>query len=313
MNRSTILCLILILSVSPISFAGADESATVSIISYNVQFLPPPANVANKRSDPEYRARRIAEEVSQFDIVGLQETFHVTHRDQIMDGIRVAWKQPPNSVIAPKPDGFATSGGTSLFTRRPILESNSTVYKHFSKPEKYGFRADGFAAKGAIHARIALSKETPGRTVDLYVTHLEARDGDLRPLQFKELAAFIKETSDLNRPMILMGDLNTQGMTKFRDDPNSQYSQLCAELNGARPNGGVIDVWTELKADELGGTTEQESTEIGKRIDYIFVGNPKSPGPQLVPKSIEVKTYQDDKVIALSDHNAVVAQFEWKE
>jgi endonuclease/exonuclease/phosphatase family metal-dependent hydrolase len=291
----------------------ADEPRTISFITYNVQFLPPPASFANKRPNPDYRAERIAEETSKFDVVSLQEVFHLKHRDQIVAGLTEAWKETPNTLIAPRPQGFTANGGTALLTRLPILVTNTTVYKNFSKPEDYGLRADGFAAKGVIHGRIAMADDNLDSTIDVYITHLEARDDELRPKQYAELAAFIKKTSSPNRPMVLVGDMNTRGMIEYRNDPESQYSQLIKELNRARPNGGVVDVWTELRGDELGGTSEQESSEIGKRIDYIFVGNPDSAGPKLVPKSIEVKTYQDEKVTALSDHNAVVAEFVWKE
>ena len=83
------------------------------------------------------------------------------------------------------------------------------------------------------------------------------------------------------------------------------------ELADARPRGGVSDIWLTLNGDQHGGTTDQESSEIGKRIDYILVGNPRPAAPRLIPESIEVKTYQDEKVTALSDHNAVVARFQW--
>ncbi len=287
------------------------DSGVLRIISYNVQFLPPPAEFANKRPQPQYRADRIAEAVSQFDVIGLQETFHATHRDRITKGIATAWGRSPNSVVAPTPDGFSTNGGCALITKHPITQTNSTVFKHFSKPADYGFRADGFAAKGVIHARVARSSDTPDDTIDVFVTHLEARADDLRPLQYVELADFIKQTSAVDRPMVLMGDLNTNGLAEYRDDPASQYSLLMKELNRARPDGGVVDVWQQLRGDQRGGTSEQESTEIGKRIDYIFIGNPASPGHQLRPKSIEVRLYQDAKVTALSDHNAVAAEFHW--
>lgn len=306
-------CWALMASIAQLPPVVGQESDVLSVISYNVQFLPPPANIANKRKDPAYRATRIADEVRQFDVIGLQEVFHLTHRAQIIDQITKGWNEKPNPVIAPQPAGFSTNGGTLLLTRRPIVETNSVVFENFSKPADYGFGADGFAAKGVIHGRIAKDPQHLENTIDVYVTHLEARDGQLRPKQYQELAAFIQMTSDPNRPIVLVGDLNTQGQVSFRDDPQSQYSQLLQALQGARPSGRFTDVWVALRGNELGGTSEQESTEIGKRIDYVFVGNPPLPSPQLVPKSIEVKTYQDEKVIALSDHNAVVATFDWKE
>ena len=290
-----------------------DGDADLSVFCYNVQFLPPPIGIFNKRKQPTYRADRIAEESATFDIVGLQETFHPTYRQRIIDRLSEMWEQEANLLIAPNPDGFRTNGGTLLATRRPIAKTSSVVFKNFSRPEDYGLTADGHAAKGVIHARLAKSASEPDKTVDVYVTHLEARADKLRPKQYAEMAAFIKQTSDPNSPMILMGDMNTRGMVEHRQDPESQYTKLLAALNGARPNGGVTDVWPLLMGDALGGTSDQDSIETGKRIDYIFVGNPEQATDKLVPKSIEVRTYQDAKVVALSDHNAVIAHFDWKD
>jgi len=303
--------LLLIWHVFVCNSVVADEPTTISVISYNVQFLPPPASFANKRPDPDYRATRIAEEVAKYDVVALQETFHSKHRGQIVDGVQRAWNGDANLLISPQPEGFVTNGGCLLLSRLPMPVVNSTVYQHFSKPEDYGFAADGFAAKGVIHGRIARSRDQLAEAIDVYVTHLEARADHLRPQQYAELAAFIKQTSDPKRPLILLGDFNTNGLKENRTDPDSQYTQLMNELNSVRPSG-MIDVWVALRGDEYGGTSDQESTEIGKRIDYVFFSNPQQPAHRLVPKSIEIKTYQDHKVTALSDHNAVVAEFEWQ-
>jgi len=139
----------------------------------------------------------------------------------------------------------------------------------------------------------------------------EARADHLRPLQYEELARFVKKTSGPNRPFLLLGDLNTRGTLEYRNDPKSQYSVLMDRLGKARPNGGILDVWPALMGRARGGTTEQESPEVGNRIDYILLGNPNPPAPHLKPVSIRVNTYQDPKVDALSDHNAVEAEFEW--
>jgi endonuclease/exonuclease/phosphatase family metal-dependent hydrolase len=287
------------------------DQIVLRVISYNVQFLPDPVSWRNERPNPEYRAKRIADELRNFDLAGLQEVFHVSHRGQLIAHTRANWNGELHDLASPQPEGFFTSGGCLLLSRRPLIASSTVVFKNFSKPADYGQRADGFAAKGVLHARIARSAQEPKNFIDVFVTHLEARADDLRPLQYKELAEFIKKTSDENHPMLLLGDLNTYGMPKQQNDPTSQYAALMRELNAARPNGGVIDLWPKLKGDALGGTTEQESAEIGKRIDYIMVGNPKSAKMRLTPKRIAVELFQDEQVGALSDHNAVVADFDW--
>jgi len=204
-----------------------------------------------------------------------------------------------------------TNGGCVILTRLPVLETNTMVFEHFSLPKDYGVRADGHAAKGVIHARIARDPNNPATFVDVFVTHLEARQDELRPEQYKEMAAFIRKHSDPTRPMLLLGDLNTRGNPEYREQSDSQYNTLIATLRDARPDGGITDVWPALHGDAVGGTNEQESADIGRRIDYIIVGNPESSGRQLKPERMEVLLFQDDKVVALSDHNAVAAEFTW--
>jgi endonuclease/exonuclease/phosphatase family metal-dependent hydrolase len=192
-----------------------------------------------------------------------------------------------------------------------MLKSTSTVFANYSKPSVYGQRADGYAAKGVLHARIARSPDEPGNYIDVFVTHLEARADDLRPLQYKEMADFIRKTIDADHAVLMLGDMNTYGMIEFQEDPKSQYSQMMRALRGAHPQREVFDLWPTLNGDALGGTTEQESSEIGKRVDYILLGNPREGGVRLKPKRINVELYQDEQVGALSDHNAVVAELDW--
>ncbi|NUM54400.1 MAG: endonuclease/exonuclease/phosphatase family protein [Candidatus Hydrogenedentes bacterium] len=291
--------------------AYAQTPGAIKVITYNVQFLPGIAEGQNKRPDPEYRAKRIAEEVGKFDIVALQETFEERHRTAIKESVKAAWNGQLNAFESPKPAGFLTNGGCLLLTRLPILATGAVVYKNFSSPKEYGFRADGFAAKGAIWARIARGESAKDDYIDVFVTHLEARADDKRPLQYKELAEFIKAKSDPNRPLLLVGDLNTRGMAEYRNDPGSQYSVMMKAFGEARGEAGISDTWLTLMGDQLGGTTDQESDTVGRRIDYILLGNPKPPIAQLKPLAIKVNTYQDPKVTALSDHNAVEAEFEW--
>lgn len=292
-------------------YTWAEEPAKLRVVTYNVQFLPGVAGGANKRPNAEYRAKRIADEMSKFDIVGLQETFNKPHRDIIVEGVKSAWEGTLNSVVAPQPEGFFANGGTLILTRMPIIDTGSVVYKHFSSPKDFGLRADGFAAKGCIHARVARSETAKDKIIDVFVTHLEARADELRPLQYQELAEFIKAKSDPGHPAMLMGDLNTNGNPEFRDKPDSQYALLMKSLNGARPNAPFVDVWPALMGNALGGTNEQESADIGKRIDYILISNPESAAHPLKPIAIRVNLHQDPQVVALSDHNAVEAEFEW--
>ncbi len=295
--------------VNPDALAEDEADHVVSVITYNVQFLPGMASSANKRKEPHYRAERIAEEVSGFDIVALQETFHPRFRDIILEGLREAWDGELNVVVSPQPDG-RFNGGCLIATRLPIVASDAMIFEHFSSPEDYGVRADGYAAKGVIHARIARSDAALDETMDVFVTHLEARADHLREMQYPEFAAFVEAKSAAARPALIMGDLNTRGTPEYRSDSESQYTMLMSALKGGLGRD-LTDLWPALMGDAHGGTSDQESTETGKRIDYILVSNPNPTGAQLKPLSIRVNLYQDPKVFALSDHNAVEAELEW--
>lgn len=296
--------------------AEGNPGDQIRVITYNVQFLPDPASFRNERPEPEYRADQIAKQVSRFDVVALQETFHDKHRARIVEGIGKVWKKKLHTVASPTPKEFFTSGGCLLVSKTPFAVQHTTVFANFSKPADYGLRADGYAAKGVLHARVLRNAERNAENgddfVDVFVTHLEARADNLRPLQYAEIATFVKKHSSADHPVLLLGDLNTRGSAEFRTDRTSQYSQLMEQLASAHAGRDWIDVWPHLQADSLGGTNKQESADIGKRIDYILLSNPMQSHTQLVPISVAVKLFQDAKVTALSDHNAVAAVLEWR-
>lgn len=312
LRRSQILYkLQLVLAILDCGYLCAGEADCLRVITYNVQFLPHPISHKNERPDASYRADRIAEQISNFDLIALQETFHDTYREQMLSNLREAWSENIHSITSPRPNGFFTNGGCVIVSKMRPVANHAMVFKNFSKPIDYGLRADGFAAKGVIHARIKAEQHVH-QFIDVFVTHLEARADDLRPMQYVEVANFIKKHSRPESPALLMGDLNTQGSEKFRNDPNSQYSRLMEQLAMARPKHPWIDVWAYLRKDSLGGTTEQESSDIGKRIDYVLLSNPAETYRQLIPVSVKVMLFQDKKVTALSDHNGVAAELEWR-
>ena len=291
--------------------SNAEPEETLKVITYNVQFLPSLASFKNQRGEPAYRAKRIAEEIRAYDIVGLQETFHEKYRALLLEALGEYWKDGFQTMISPKDPKRAINGGCLIATQRPIIETNSTIFKHYSRPLDYGFRADGFAAKGVIHARIARSKKERDNTIDVFVTHLEARADDLRHKQYEEISEFIRQISDASTPCLIMGDFNTGGNLYARREPASAFHLLLNALQESRPDQEVLDLWPTLMGEMHGGTTEQNPQNGGKRIDYCFLSNPKPPHTRLRPVAIRVEVFLDERVEALSDHNAVTATFLW--
>lgn len=290
----------------------AEGEHKLRVISYNVQFLPGIASIVNKRKDPAYRARTIGEKLSAFDIVGLNEVFEHKPRQMILDALAERWGKNISTVVSPDPEDKRFNGGLAIATRFSILESNVLTYSKGSSPKEYGVQADGFAAKGALHARIALEGASDdGPSVDVFVTHLESKSAEIRRLQYTELAGFIRQHSSAERPTIVLGDMNTRGNPSYQQDSGSDYNLMLKTYAGALEGKKLIDLWPHLMRDALGGTNEQHSTEVGNRIDYVLFSNPAQGDIQLVPKAVRVNGYQDERVSALSDHSAVEAEFTW--
>ena len=313
----TLLKLLLIGLVSWPSIDGqvvSDEPrANFKVISYNVQFLPGLAAVANNRADAPYRAHRLGELLAAWDVVGLNEVFDNTARKQILDGLKTTWGKAYAAVTGPQSvDPKRFNGGLAIATHLPIIEHHSTIYTRYSRREEFGLRADGFAAKGVLHARISRSEGSPiDDFIDVFVTHMEARDDSLRPFQYQEIAAFILRYADSGHPTLIMGDFNTRGDPKYRNDPKSQYNLLIKELTAAMPGKELRDLWPSIHGDALGGTNEQGSSDIGHRIDYVMLAVPVVSASRVRPIAVRVNPFLDDKVSALSDHSAVEADLYW--
>jgi len=300
------------LCINP-SLQAAEGTAgkQVRVISYNVQFLPGIAALANRRGQPTYRAQAIGKQLANYDIIGLNELFESKPREQILAEIEQVWGKDYSSLFSPKlrPDRF--TGGLAIISRYPFLETNIHTYTQSSSPEKYGLLADGYATKGILHARISLSSDQKdASSVDVFVTHLEAREPAIRPSQYAEFAQFLKQHSSPERPAVLMGDFNTRGDQEEMSDAQSAYNQMTKGFQQARPESVLIDLWPAI-GQGPGGTSDQSDEDGGRRIDYIFALNPKPGSTQLKPRNVLVNRFLDPQVVALSDHSAVEAQFDW--
>jgi endonuclease/exonuclease/phosphatase family metal-dependent hydrolase len=290
--------------------AKAAEPQRLKVITYNVQFLPGPAAAVNKRKNAPYRAERVGQLLSKFDIVGLNEIFDTKPRELLLSQFEQAWGDRYGAHLSPKPSNKQLMGGCAIVSHLPILETNSVLYSKASTIKQYGFGADEFAAKGAIHVRLKRNAEAADSdAIDVFATHLESKDDEARSVQYQELGEFIGKHSDPKRPLLIMGDMNTHGDDDERPDPKAPYHEMMAAYQKGRGEAKVLDLWL-VKGKDNGQTTEQEPTDKGNRIDYILYSNPVG-FEALVPRMVEVNHYQDERVTALSDHSAVEAEFDW--
>lgn len=211
------------------------------------------------------------------------------------------WTEKPRGI------GFANSG-LLLLSRFVVEEQHTITYQAASGFATHGFRADSFAAKGAMHARLRL-RDDPPLLLDCFITHLESRSAAARAAQLAQLADFLREHSDRHRPALLMGDLNVPADTSLPHVAGSPYTELDAAL--ARSGMKLEDVW--LSAGQgPGGTSDPLSTNGGDRIDYIWLA--RGEASHALARAVELLRFLDSDVRegSLSDHSGVAAFLEFQ-
>jgi endonuclease/exonuclease/phosphatase family metal-dependent hydrolase len=282
------------------------SSDSLRIITYNVQHLP--WEVLNKFPNSKYRAKRQAELLVNYDIIGLNEVFVDRRRNEICQILKDAWGADFHSVTSHQADRsvFGLDSGLLLLTRLPVLESHTLTFGNDSRLRDRGFIADGYAKKGAIHARIQYrSPDQQTIDIDCFVTHLESLDAARRDEQISMLTKFMIQHSLADNPMLLLGDLNIADDGAELSNTDSQYCRLQRELSTVR------ETWSDLgqmiEASEQ-STFDANSPTGGQRLDYILLSDALR-GPSLIPLSSSVQRFADPHVVFLSDHSALEADF----
>ena len=166
---------------------------SIKILAYNVHLLPNVAlKVAGNRGDTEYRAGEIGKKLADYDIVGLCEVFDPQHSQKLYDAAQTATNDAFHIACGPKRIGVHLIGsGLAILSRFPVEESHTVSYTEASRFVDSGFKADGFAAKGAVHARIRINDKPPSY-LDCFLTHLESRSAKARDVQISEFTDFVR-------------------------------------------------------------------------------------------------------------------------
>jgi endonuclease/exonuclease/phosphatase family metal-dependent hydrolase len=282
---------------------------TLRILAYNVQLLP--LEQLNKRPDDVYRTAVLGRRLAGYDVLGLSEVYQPQRRTELVDALRSAWQSEFHVATAPdwERTPWGLDGGLVLMSKLPISASHWRAFGNGSSPLEHGLQADGFSNKGVLHVRLRREAAADDRAeLDLFLTHLESRESTRRDEQYAMLAEFMAEHVADDRPIMLLGDLNTHGSRKAMDDANSQYRRLLGLLEKVRAKwldvGATIDEaqWGTMPADEV---------ERANRIDYVFIANSLD-GDELRVRSTHVERFADPRVKFLSDHAAVETTLEWQ-
>lgn len=303
--------------------AGEYQTRTVRIAFLNTHLLPDVAlRVAGSRSDSDYRATAIAERLAGYDVIGLCETFDNLRAEALIERLREVSPQEWYTVRSPERTERRSEGGLLLASRFPIEDSSWRRYEHST-----GLLQDGLAGKGVLHARLRLA-EGPTGLVDCFLTHLDSQSANVRRQQVSELDTFMAELCAVERPIVLLGDLNIAadvpaepvggsvptGDREPADPESTPYHWLLSQLHSA--GEPLVDVWSAV-GQGPGGTSDALAQGGGRRIDYIFLSPQRENAPALFePHSAAVLPLLDEAVSegSLSDHAAVTCEavFHWR-
>ena len=297
--------------------AGSTQAvARLKLITLNCQFLPGLAAHANKRggaAEVLYRAKTLGRLLAEggYTIIALNEVFDGRARRELRDHLEKNFQvlTPPDTERS----AYGIDSGLMLAVDRslPILAKKTYVYGNDSDPKVYGIRADGFARKGVLYARVGYPGENRRNLfIEVLVTHLESHVASIREQQWQKLAAFVKQMTNPSHPILICGDLNTDGRPAAQRDPQSAYRRMIDTFAKRRSGATFVDVWPLLSA-EPGGTDDQETKEGGPRIDYLFLSNPQAGPSILQPLAVRVNRFLDPRLVSLSDHSGVEAETEW--
>jgi endonuclease/exonuclease/phosphatase family metal-dependent hydrolase len=292
-----------------------DIEPTFRVLFFNTHLLPAIAQtVAGHRGQDDYRTQAIGTQIANFDIVGLCEVFEARRRDEIVKRAQEASASALHVASSPKPTGrHVVSGGLLLLTRYAIIgEPDVLTYASGSRVITTGLKADGLAAKGAIHAVLRV-QDNPPLDVDCFLTHLESVSPTARAEQIAELAKFISEHAGADRPLLLMGDLNVEADFPINaPGVDTEYRRLTTALQfGDRR---LIDVWPRLHTTR-GGTNDALAKEECRRIDYIFLSPFGSGSLAWAARNLRVEPFLDAQVKqgSLSDHAGVACELSLRE
>lgn len=282
---------------------------TLTAVSYNVHLLPSVAlPFAGERSAADYRAKKIADQLAGYDLIGLCEAFDATHRQTMIDQLQAHSDNGYHVAHGPGRSGsHLIGGGLLLLSKYPILETHTLTYQNATRLLTHGLKADGFAAKGALHVRVLV--DLPSQlAVDCFVTHLDSQSASVRRLQLEEFCQFVSRYQHRDNPAVLLGDFNIAADASA--DSESEYSNLTASIDRLR-SIPFVDAAHRVTFGPA-GSSDALAEDGGRRIDYLFYSNSANPAAtQLARAQAKHLPLLDEQVPegSLSDHLAVTCAF----
>jgi len=184
------------------------------IRSHNLGFVSSTMSILGDLRPPVERAKELVTSISEDpqapDIIFFQEAFHEDATKILCEGIKQQYPYIVHS-IAPHISGF--NSGALVASKYPLKEVSFHRLDHMVGPEKA-------SPRGLVRVRL----ETSQGTLLLYGAHTQALLGkeraEAREKQLQDISDKLQADRDNDSPIpqVLVGDLNTSGLTAWGED-----------------------------------------------------------------------------------------------
>ena len=259
----------------------------IKVLSWNIYMLP---HFVATHSNKKERATAIGKTLleSDYDVIFFQEAFHPIARNRILDQLEE--KYPFHAGPANKKFfSLKTNSGLWIFSRYPILYSQSIIYKN-----KFG--VDALSRKGALLVEIDVN----GQRIQIAGTHLQNCGPDwLRQAQCVEFyKRLIKPNAREGVPQIICGDFNIDRHSTLED-----YQFMLHALDAEDSNHDL----NQFSYDRVDNDLYVEKGQRRDLIDYILFRNNGAIAicsNEVVPIKRKWSSIHSD----LSDHYALQAE-----
>jgi len=272
-------------NISPVVFEKnpASKSYTMDFLTLNTWLRPAPLG-----KDNFARADRIANSLSRYDVVGLQETFsakgkHITETAEKNKTQPYSYRQNQIKIL--------TNSGLTTLSKYQVIEQDF-------RPFSFSTISDSLAKKGVMFTRIVHPQIGE---IDVYDTHYQAggAEKDFKPSPLKRLVSLFNPGYDLPKdivrmsqtrdfssllqkhekgnPTVIMGDFNfTENSPEYRDFVNKMQVKDSFRIARPKDPGYTSD---GQKNPNVGG-------ESRSRIDFIFFKPGKTVGVDVVSSKL---------------------------
>ncbi|MCR4613488.1 MAG: hypothetical protein K5778_05755 [Bacteroidaceae bacterium] len=304
------------LKITSVNAEGITNTFTAA--SLNVDGLPTiNIDLFNVHVNPDGRGEQGAKDISKYlmmsnkryDLLAVQEDFN--YNSELVSEFGNTYGQGKwrgevglSSILNPPSD---TDGLNFFWNKNNGREASGESWTRYNT--SVATEGNQYIKKGFRYYEVTLAD---GLKVDVYITHMDAGDGDAvnsRNAQWTQLANAVIQNAFTTRPKIIMGDFNSR---YTRENIIANFKNPIEETG----NYEFHDVWVDLiRSGSYPSVGDPSlSNEVVDKMIYL---NPTAPGSAtLTPLSYSRETdytvgtvYGTSDNTALGDHGPIVVQF----